>query len=490
MNKLLAFLASITDGKAPEMPVLAAAGGDEVEILSTLDHVYNVRVHARAGLARGKEHEEKIRLKAESVSTADDADWLKEARAAIGLPESHPNMLFFSCVATHADKVLATEHSDILPKGEVEAALPSLLLQPVDVQYYYDWWFDETTALNAHERERLTGVNGIRGVIYAAKLVDDAVHLGIALWAVDFPDVAALIVEDQEFIGASVDLLAAGYNFDSEKHRLLSGLNFLGCAILYRHKAADRGTSIGNLEYMGDPLDLESIASTAQRSGVPLIVLPTGRIGTLSSGANEAATPVTAAAAVGAQTSAKEGTDMTLEELQKKVDELDSQIASQAGVIAERDATIAELQKQAAEQQTEIDRITGELTTVTAAKEKAEGDLSTYLAAQAAREISETRMGELLEIGPLADGTDATVLAERLGTMDESEWKITKLEHENATLKAGTTVTAQRQQTQVQAQASNRRSSFGSANAGGSTEGLDNPRALGRSIAQTLNKVG
>jgi hypothetical protein len=406
-------------------------------LFDTLDFIFREEM-GRAHAARAIPSRASLTAQAELVGLAsapsmppDTEEWLAGVRRDMGLPEEHANLLYLSIIVTHTGRPMENAHRDIITAEEAARALPSMTLQPVDISFDYNYWDNKVTAFDHHARPKYTqdewslGENGIRGVIYAARIEGDAIQVGAAIWARDFPEIAELLVEDAEFLGASFDLVGDDFTMAGDSRQLMN-IEFRGCTILYRHLAADRDTAVGDVRYMGEALSVGEIVEAASKKGVPVVVVPQDRLEIDAAAERGQANPAPAAE--------KEMSMTRIEELEKQVSDLESALAA-------RDAA-------SEEQKTEIETLAGKVTSLTEVNdafakevetlrgraEGAEGELAEIKSAIAKKELTETRMGELDSVGAF-ESEEARAAAEaQVADMDEKDFTIFAKDHKIAHL--------------------------------------------------------
>ncbi len=200
---------------------------------------------------KGLSDEERRAARSKILSRAkelgvDTKDWNKikamsfevESLAAMSLEmpnvEDHPNKAPFSGILTRVDQAsdLAPHGSYgrkiYLPSSVAEAALPSLLGMAID--YKPD--------LTGHDRRSKIGI------IDAAHIDGDAVHISGFFYANDFPAEVSMIQNDMENLGFSFEaerILVATLDQDPVR---IESLVFTGAAVLKKKSAAYQSTSL------------------------------------------------------------------------------------------------------------------------------------------------------------------------------------------------------------------------------------------------------
>jgi len=150
------------------------------------------------------------------------------------LNHSHPNKMPFSGILTRVD-----QPSDAAPDGSngklitisAEAAtnaLSSLLGMAVDYK----------PNLDGHDPKAKIGI------ITAATVVGDAIHIEGFLYANDFPEVAAEIKANKDILGFSYEARNLYTNDPTTDPVVITECTFTGAAILRKDKAAYKTTSI------------------------------------------------------------------------------------------------------------------------------------------------------------------------------------------------------------------------------------------------------
>lgn len=170
----------------------------------------------------------------------DTADWTLSASVsfeamAIEMPSipGHPNRMPFSGVLTRIDQPSdappggSTGHRTFLPKDVAEAALPTLLGMAVDF----------TPDLDGHDRQSKIGL------ITAAEIVGDAVHIEGFFYAKDFPRECERIRAEKDALGFSFEVDARIQDVDADPW-VIEHCVFTGAAVLYKDLAAYTTTSL------------------------------------------------------------------------------------------------------------------------------------------------------------------------------------------------------------------------------------------------------
>ena len=172
----------------------------------------------------------------------DTADWTKAKVAAMrfeamslevpDLPD-HPNRVPFSGVLTRIDEASdnpvggAKGKHVLIPKAVAESALSSLLGMGVDY----------TPNLDGHNAQKKIGI------ITAATIEGDGIHIEGFLYGADFPAVVADIQARTSLLGFSYEAQAAVANWNHDPVEVTSCV-FTGAAILLKDKAAYTSTSL------------------------------------------------------------------------------------------------------------------------------------------------------------------------------------------------------------------------------------------------------
>lgn len=154
---------------------------------------------------------------------------------ALEVPEvpDHPNRVPFSGVMTRIDQASdnpvggAQGKRVLIPKTVAEASLPSLLGMGVDY----------AGGFGGHDAQKKIGV------ITAATIDGDAIHIEGFLYGSDFPAVVADIQARKSLLGFSYEAQAAVADWKSDPVEVTSCV-FTGAAILYKDKAAYTTTSL------------------------------------------------------------------------------------------------------------------------------------------------------------------------------------------------------------------------------------------------------
>ena len=154
---------------------------------------------------------------------------------ALEVPEvpGHPNRVPFSGVLARVDKPSdqpvggAKGKCVLIPKAVAEASLTSLLGMGVDYQ----------PDLSGHNRQKKIGV------ITAATVDGDGVHIEGFLYGADFPAVVADIQSKKAQLGFSYEAQAHVADWNSNPVEVTSCV-FTGAAILFKDKAAYTTTSL------------------------------------------------------------------------------------------------------------------------------------------------------------------------------------------------------------------------------------------------------
>lgn len=154
---------------------------------------------------------------------------------AVELPDTpgHPNKIPFSGIMTRIDQPSdnpvggANGKRVLIPKAVAEAALPTLLAMGVDYM----------PNLSGHDPTKKIGV------ITAATIEGDGIHIEGILYGADFPAVVAEIRSKKRLLGFSYEAQAAVANWNSDPVEVTSCV-FTGAAILFKDKAAYTTTSL------------------------------------------------------------------------------------------------------------------------------------------------------------------------------------------------------------------------------------------------------
>lgn len=154
---------------------------------------------------------------------------------ALEVPDvpDHPNRVPFSGVLTRIDQASdnpvggAQGKRVLIPKNVAEKALPSLLGMGVDY----------TPNLSGHDAQKKIGV------ITAATIDGDAIHIEGFLYGSDFPAVVADIQARKSLLGFSYEAQAAVADWNSNPVEVTNCV-FTGAAILLKDKAAYTTTSL------------------------------------------------------------------------------------------------------------------------------------------------------------------------------------------------------------------------------------------------------
>lgn len=154
---------------------------------------------------------------------------------ALDVPDTpgHPNKVPFSGVMTRIDQPSdnpvggANGKRVLIPKAVAEAALPSLLSMGVDYM----------PNLSGHDPTKKIGV------ITAATIEGDGIHIEGILYGADFPAVVKEIQSKKRLLGFSYEAQAAVADWNSDPVEVTSCV-FTGAAILFKDKAAYTTTSL------------------------------------------------------------------------------------------------------------------------------------------------------------------------------------------------------------------------------------------------------
>lgn len=171
----------------------------------------------------------------------------------------HPNRVPFSGVLTRVDRASdnpvggANGKRVLIPKDVAEAALPSLLGMAVD--YAAGW--------AGHDAQKKIGV------ITAATIDGDAIHIEGFLYGADFPAVVADIQKRKSLLGFSYEAQAAVADWNSDPVEVTSCV-FTGAAILLKDKAAYTTTSLSAHAEKGLSMTPEELKAILAESIKPL----------------------------------------------------------------------------------------------------------------------------------------------------------------------------------------------------------------------------
>ncbi len=154
---------------------------------------------------------------------------------ALEVPDvpDHPNRVPFSGIMTRIDEPSdnpvggANGKRVLIPKAVAEAALPSLLGMGVDY----------SPGMAGHDAQKKIGV------ITAATIDGDAIHIEGFLYGSDFPAVVADIQARKSLLGFSYEAQAAVADWNSDPVEVTNCV-FTGAAILLKDKAAYTTTSL------------------------------------------------------------------------------------------------------------------------------------------------------------------------------------------------------------------------------------------------------
>lgn len=154
---------------------------------------------------------------------------------AVELPDTpgHPNKVPFSGIMTRIDQPSdnpvggANGKHVLIPKAVAEAALPSLLGMGVDY----------TPNLSGHDPTKKIGV------ITAATIEGDGIHIEGILYGADFPAVVNEIRSKKRLLGFSYEAQAMVEDWNKDPVEVTSCV-FTGAAILFKDKAAYTTTSL------------------------------------------------------------------------------------------------------------------------------------------------------------------------------------------------------------------------------------------------------
>jgi hypothetical protein len=154
---------------------------------------------------------------------------------AVELPDTpgHPNKVPFSGIMTRIDQPSdnpvggANGKHVLIPKAVAEAALPSLLGMGVDY----------TPNMSGHDPTKKIGV------ITAATIEGDGIHIEGILYGADFPAVVNEIRSKKKLLGFSYEAQAMVEDWNKDPVEVTSCV-FTGAAILFKDKAAYTTTSL------------------------------------------------------------------------------------------------------------------------------------------------------------------------------------------------------------------------------------------------------
>ncbi|HEP6426900.1 TPA: hypothetical protein VDB83_001171 [Burkholderia cenocepacia] len=154
---------------------------------------------------------------------------------ALDVPETpgHPNKIPFSGIMTRIDQPSdnpvggANGKRVLIPRAVAEEALPSLLGMGVDYQ----------SNLSGHDPTKKIGV------ITAATIEGDGVHIEGFLYGADFPAVVNEIRSKKRLLGFSYEAQAMVQDWNKDPVEVTSCV-FTGAAILFKDKAAYTTTSL------------------------------------------------------------------------------------------------------------------------------------------------------------------------------------------------------------------------------------------------------
>lgn len=154
---------------------------------------------------------------------------------ALDVPDTpgHPNKVPFSGIMTRIDQPSdnpvggANGKRVLIPKAVAEAALPSLLSMGVDYQ----------PNLSGHDPTKKIGV------ITAATIEGDGIHIEGILYGADFPAVVNEIRSKKRLLGFSYEAQAMVEDWNKDPVEVTSCV-FTGAAILFKDKAAYTTTSL------------------------------------------------------------------------------------------------------------------------------------------------------------------------------------------------------------------------------------------------------
>lgn len=428
--------------------------------------------HALTLMAEG------IEIVAQDSSEADP--FWAEQRTKMGILESHSNALFLVATLLHVD--LPNANDDIVTRAEAEAALPTLICQPMDM----------AETMNMHQRQRLYAwENGIRGFIYAARMVEDRVEVGVIIWARDFPDIAQKIADFRDSLGASFDLVANNADYinvphtiegtEQKQQRILKGITFLGGSLLAKARAADHTTSIGDVRYQGKSIQqieeeqrmAEKAKEQAAAQAKPEETPVTAETPVTPAKVETPVTPEVLAAP------AKSAVEVALAQAQGELTSLRSQNEQASLKVQAAELKLAEVEKERDEIKVRAEAAEGKLAEIEAAKTKAER-------ITARMELLTAMAAENKKV--LVEGDEATqALAAEVADLSEDEFTTFKLKKELELLKSGKPVTAGKEQ-EVQASANTpaQPGVFSALNGNGAEPGSGKPSDLGRRIAEQM----
>lgn len=194
------------------------------------------------GLSEGerKTARERILHKAKELGI-DTADWHTIAAMAldamaIEMPEveDHPNRMPFSGILTRLDQPSdQAPHGSsgklvYLPKDVAERALPSLLGMAVDFEAGFE----------GHDPQAKIGV------ITAATIEGNALHIEGFIYASDFPEEAVAIQRDKNQLGFSFEMKRVQVETMDANPLVITDCVFTGAAILKKDRAAYTTTSL------------------------------------------------------------------------------------------------------------------------------------------------------------------------------------------------------------------------------------------------------
>lgn len=183
----------------------------------------------------------------------DTKDWQITASIAfqamaIAMPvvEDHPNRMPFSGVLTRVDQPSdeppggSNSHRTLLPRAVAEAALPSLLGMAVDF----------TPDFDGHDKQAKIGL------ITAAEVVGDGIHIEGFFYANDFPEECERIRAEKDSLGFSYECQARIQDPDADIW-VIDYCVFTGAAVLYKDLAAYQTTSLAAKAEKDDDMNEE-----------------------------------------------------------------------------------------------------------------------------------------------------------------------------------------------------------------------------------------
>lgn len=220
------------DSYSPHVTITYDAGDIDLSKVMPFDGdlVFGPEIHEPLN-ERWAEEKGFVKLEAASLEVVDRI----EAMALI-IPHTpgHPNKHPFKGILTRIDQPSdrppegSKNRRVVLTRAAAERALPTLMGMPVDL----------ASDLAGHDVKRKIGV------ITAATIEGDAIHIEGFLYAADFPDEVARVRSERSLLGFSYEMRNIYVKDTTAASWEITDCVFTGAAILYKDKAAYSTTSL------------------------------------------------------------------------------------------------------------------------------------------------------------------------------------------------------------------------------------------------------